>query len=87
MKKILACGVLTLAPAGAAGPAFAADDSNVGSGVNAANNRDFTAAATCVQEVAVVPVLGEHAGNNADSCANGNVLQHESGPWAGWWAA
>ncbi|WP_194927021.1 hypothetical protein [Catenulispora pinisilvae] len=43
-------------------------------GVNAANNWNFTAAAVCLQEVAVVPVLGDWVGDHANNCSNGNVV-------------
>lgn len=36
-----------------------ANDSNFGDGVNAAHNWNFTTSAVCLQEVAVVPVLGD----------------------------
>jgi hypothetical protein len=77
---VLAAGmsVLITTPAMAAEPAAnpSADlDSNLG-GVNAANNWNFTAAAVCLQEVAVVPVLGDWVGDHANNCSNGNVIDH-----------
>ncbi|MGW5135664.1 MULTISPECIES: hypothetical protein [Streptomyces] len=74
MRKIISCGLITMAALSAATPAFAADDSDFGSGVNAANNWNFSAAAVCLQEVAVVPVLGDHASDHVNNCSLGNVL-------------
>ncbi|WP_044851934.1 hypothetical protein [Amycolatopsis orientalis] len=45
-------------------------------GVDAADNWNFTAAVVCLQEVAVVPVLGDWVGNNVNNCSNGNVIDH-----------
>jgi hypothetical protein len=42
--------------------------------VNAPNDWNFSAAAVCFQELAVVPVGGARTGNTVDHCANGNVL-------------
>ncbi|MFF8770190.1 hypothetical protein [Kitasatospora sp. NPDC015120] len=39
---------------------------------------DFGAAASCLQEVAVVPALGSHAAGPAH-CAHGTVLDHAVG--------
>ncbi|WP_244199523.1 hypothetical protein [Amycolatopsis thailandensis] len=67
------------APAMAEGPVDGVLDvvDNVfGGGVNAANNWNFTAAAVCLQEVAVVPVLGDWVGNHVNNCSNGNVIDH-----------
>ncbi|MFG2350299.1 hypothetical protein [Streptomyces phaeochromogenes] len=47
---------------------------NSGSGVDAANTWNFTAAATCVSEVAVVPALGDYSSDHVDNCTNGNVI-------------
>ncbi|ACU75391.1 conserved hypothetical protein [Catenulispora acidiphila DSM 44928] len=74
MKKITALGALTLTTLSLAAPAHADNDSNFGTGINATNN--FTAAAVCLTEVAVVPVLGNWAGNHANNCSNGNVIDH-----------
>lgn len=77
MKKIIALAALALAGASVATPAHADDDdSNFGGGVNAANNWDFTAAAVCLQEVAVVPVTGDWVGDHANNCSNGHVVDH-----------
>ncbi|WP_062438020.1 hypothetical protein [Herbidospora daliensis] len=77
MKKTLMTVVLALGVAWTAGAAHADDpDSNFGGGVNAANNWNFTAAAVCLQEVAVVPVLGDWVGNHVNNCSNGNVIDH-----------
>ncbi|MEU6786811.1 hypothetical protein ABZ912_47105 [Nonomuraea angiospora] len=63
--------LLALGAAGIASPAHADHDSNFGGGVNAANNWNFTAAAVCLQEVAVVPM-----GNHVNNCSNGNIIDH-----------
>ncbi|WP_413755197.1 hypothetical protein [Streptomyces sp. MMBL 11-3] len=76
MKKIMSVAVCALAAAGVASPAVADNDSNFGSGVNAANNWNFTAAAVCLQEVAVVPVLGDYVSDHVNNCSNGNVIDH-----------
>jgi len=74
MRTILTLAALsTLAGLAAASPAQADNDSNFGGGVNAANNWNFTAAAVCLQEVAVVPVLGDYISDHANNCSNGNV--------------
>ncbi|RJQ71567.1 hypothetical protein D5S17_27585 [Pseudonocardiaceae bacterium YIM PH 21723] len=73
-------GVVAASAAGllaAIAPAAMADnDSNFGGGVNAANNWNFTAAAVCLQEVAVVPVLGDYVSDHVNNCSNGNVIDH-----------
>jgi hypothetical protein len=74
MKKIIALAAITLAALTLASPAQADNDSNVGSGVNAANNWNFTAAAVCIQELAVVPVLADWTGNHHNNCSLGNVV-------------
>ncbi|MEV6149607.1 hypothetical protein AB0L53_04630 [Nonomuraea sp. NPDC052129] len=76
MKKAFATTLLILGAAGIASPAYADNDSNFGGGVNAANNWNFTSAAVCLQEVAVVPALGVWVGGHANNCANGNVIDH-----------
>ncbi|MGA4840997.1 hypothetical protein [Streptomyces sp. G45] len=76
MKKMITAAVLVLAGLGPAAPAHADNDSNFGGGVNAANNWNFTAAAVCLQEVAVVPVLGDWTGDHVNNCSNGNVIDH-----------
>ncbi|WP_405942199.1 hypothetical protein [Streptomyces sp. NBC_00207] len=76
MKKIMTAAALTLAALSLGAPAHADNDSNFGGGVNAANNWNFTAAAVCLQEVAVVPVLGDWVGDHTDNCSNGNVIDH-----------
>ncbi|MEU3408552.1 hypothetical protein ABZ766_32010 [Streptomyces sp. NPDC006670] len=76
MKKIITIAAVALAAAAVSVPAHADSDANFGGGVKAANNWNFTAAAVCLQEVAVVPVLGEWAGDHADNCSNGNVIDH-----------
>ncbi|HEY9368304.1 hypothetical protein [Streptomyces sp.] len=77
MRKItVISGLLAATALSAAAPAYADNDSNFGSGVNAANNWNFTAAAVCLQEVAVVPVLGDWVGDHTNNCSNGNVIDH-----------
>ncbi|MFI7133660.1 hypothetical protein ACIBQ1_48845 [Nonomuraea sp. NPDC050153] len=76
MKKAFATTLLALGAVGIAVPAHADNDSNFGGGVNAANNWNFTAAAVCLQEVAVVPVLGDWVGDHVNNCSNGNVIDH-----------
>lgn len=75
MKKIMFAALPALAVSLAAPVAHADNDSGSG-GVNAANNWNFTEAAVCLQEVAVVPVLGDWAGDHVNSCSNGNVIDH-----------
>ncbi|WP_432008080.1 hypothetical protein [Streptomyces parvus] len=76
MRKIITCGLLAAAALSTATPAFADNDSNFGSGVNAANNGNFTAADVCIQELAVVPALSDWTGNHKNNCSNGNVIDH-----------
>ncbi|MFI5721374.1 hypothetical protein [Streptomyces cyaneofuscatus] len=76
MKKIMITALPVLALSLAAPAAHADNDSNFGSGVNAANNWNFTAAAVCLQEVAVVPVMGDHVSDHVNNCSNGNVIDH-----------
>ncbi|MEV0526600.1 hypothetical protein AB0I66_24460 [Streptomyces sp. NPDC050439] len=76
MKKIITAGMLVIGSLALAAPAHADNDSNFGGGVNAANNWNFTAAAVCLQEVAVTPVLGDWVGDHANNCSNGNVIDH-----------
>ncbi|UUV29990.1 hypothetical protein NQK81_35300 [Amycolatopsis roodepoortensis] len=81
MPLVLAFGVSLspAAPAMAEGPVDAtldAVDTVLGGGVTAANNWNFTASAVCLQEVAVVPVLGDWVGNNVNNCSNENVIDH-----------
>lgn len=52
MKKLLVMAVLALGAVGAAGLAHADNDSNFGSGVDAANSRNFTTAAVCLRGLA-----------------------------------
>ncbi|MFE5940312.1 hypothetical protein ACFQ69_33685 [Streptomyces sp. NPDC056470] len=78
MKKIITVAVMALCTAAMTAPGHADNDSNFGSGVNAANNWNFTAAAVCLQEVAVVPVLGDWVGDHTNNCSNGNVLDHSA---------
>ncbi|MFK0181823.1 hypothetical protein ACIQVR_38410 [Streptomyces xanthochromogenes] len=61
-------GALMLVSGALAGPAHADDDSNFGGGVTTANN--WNPAAVCLQEVAVIPVLGD----DVNSCSDGNVI-------------
>ncbi|MCX5226296.1 hypothetical protein ABZY16_17675 [Streptomyces sp. NPDC006553] len=79
MKKIIATTAVAFAALALATPAHADNDSNFGPGVNAANNWNFSAAAVCFQELAVVPVGGAWTGDTANHCTNGNVLDHTAG--------
>ncbi|WP_030206242.1 hypothetical protein [Streptomyces bikiniensis] len=79
MKKIFSVTALALTSLALAAPAHADNDSNFGPGVNAANNWNFSAAAVCFQELAVVPVGGAWDGNTVNHCTNGNVLNHSNG--------
>ncbi|MFE2556737.1 hypothetical protein ACFXGT_11985 [Streptomyces sp. NPDC059352] len=76
MKKIISVAALALTSLALATPAHADHDSNFGPGVNAANNWNFSAAAVCFQELAVVPVGGAWVGDTVNHCVNGNVLNH-----------
>ncbi|MCX4776145.1 hypothetical protein [Streptomyces sp. NBC_01264] len=76
MKKIITAAALVLASVGLAAPAHADNDSNFRGGVNAANNWNFTAAAGCLQETALVPVMGDWTGDHTNNCSNGNVIDH-----------
>ncbi|MFF9103424.1 hypothetical protein ACF1AU_22890 [Streptomyces rubrogriseus] len=74
IRKIISGGLLTIAALSATTPAFADDEANPGSGVDSANNWNFSAVAVCLQEVAVVPVLGDYPHDHANHCSLGNVL-------------
>ncbi|ROQ67169.1 hypothetical protein EDD93_1588 [Streptomyces sp. 840.1] len=76
MKKTISTAALILASLALAAPAHADNDDNFGGGVNAANNWNFTAAAVCLQEVAVVPVMGDYVSDHTNNCSNGNVIDH-----------
>ena len=76
MKKIISAAALALAATAVAAPAYADNDANFGGGVNPANNWNFTAEAVCLQEVAVVPVLGDYVSDHVNNCSNGNVINH-----------
>lgn len=76
MRKIITTVTFAMAALAMAAPAHADNDTNFGGGVNAANNWNFTAAAVCLVEVAVVPVLGDWVGDHANNCSNGNVIDH-----------
>ncbi|MFJ6811491.1 hypothetical protein ACIQRK_36790 [Streptomyces anulatus] len=80
MRKIIVTVALPLLIAAGAAPAHADDgpgnDSNFGGGVSAPNNWNFTAAAVCLQETAVVPVLGGQMPEDFNNCTNGNVIDH-----------
>ncbi|MGE7386283.1 hypothetical protein ACQKM2_12490 [Streptomyces sp. NPDC004126] len=76
MKKITTAAGLVLATVALAAPAHAENDSDFGGGVSAANNWNFTAAAVCLQEAAVVPVLGDYVSDHVNNCSNGNVIDH-----------
>ncbi|MCL7430400.1 hypothetical protein [Streptomyces sp. YS415] len=74
MRKIITCGLLAAAALSAATPAFADNDSNFGSGANATNNWNFSAAEVCLQELAVVPALSDWTSNHKNNCSTGNVI-------------
>ncbi|GLW71035.1 hypothetical protein Kpho02_33340 [Kitasatospora phosalacinea] len=76
MRKIITAAALPLLALTAAAPAQADNDSTFGGLVDAVNNWNFTAAAVCLQEVAVVPVLGDWVGDHVNNCSNGNVIDH-----------
>ncbi|MFE0802717.1 hypothetical protein [Streptomyces sp. NPDC058812] len=44
--------------------------------MSAAGRFGFAAAAVCLQEVAVVPVLGDYVTDHPNNCSNGNVIDH-----------
>lgn len=78
---VLALGMsaLVVTPAMAAEPdpnGGPTNDSNFGDGFNPANNWNFSAAAVCFQELAVVPALSDWTGDNSNNCVNGNVIDH-----------
>ncbi|PBC70490.1 hypothetical protein BX265_7917 [Streptomyces sp. TLI_235] len=76
MKKITALSALALTALALSAPAHADNDSTFGSGVNAANNWNFSAAAVCFQELAVVPVGAPFVGDVSNLCTLGNVIDH-----------
>ncbi|MEU0831008.1 hypothetical protein [Streptomyces sp. NPDC005969] len=79
MKKIIMLAAPPLAIVGMAAPAHADNDSNFGSGVNAANNWNFTESVACLQEVAAVPGNGDWVGDRTNNCSNGSVINHALG--------
>ncbi|MFG2349751.1 hypothetical protein [Streptomyces phaeochromogenes] len=74
MKKITSIAALALVTVGMATPAFADNDDTLSSGVNAATNWAFSAPDVCAQELAVVPALGDWAGDHSGNCSTGNVV-------------
>ncbi|MFE7560582.1 hypothetical protein [Kitasatospora sp. NPDC057500] len=79
VRRPAALALAALALAGAPAPAFAsATASAPASPSTPLFDGDFGAAATCLQEVAVVPALGSHAAGPSH-CANGSVLDHAVG--------
>ncbi|MER7705319.1 hypothetical protein ABTX81_20805 [Kitasatospora sp. NPDC097605] len=87
VRRPAALLVAALALAAAPAPAFASATASTPSssplsegdfGSSPLSGGDFGAAATCLQEVAVVPALGSHAAGPSH-CANGNVLDHTVG--------
>ncbi|MEU9666443.1 hypothetical protein AB0E25_12775 [Streptomyces bobili] len=79
MRKTVIDGLPAVTALTTSTPALAADDGgSFGGGVNAADNSNFTAAAVCLQEVAVVPVLGDWVGDHVNTCSNGNVVDQAS---------
>ncbi|WP_031003621.1 hypothetical protein [Streptomyces sp. NRRL F-5727] len=79
MRKIITCGLMAAAALTAATPAFADHDGGFGSGVDAANHWNSTAADVCVQELAVVPALSDWTGDHKNNCSHGNVVDHATG--------
>ncbi|MGD6741253.1 hypothetical protein ACOKM3_05325 [Streptomyces sp. BH106] len=73
MKKIISAAGLVLAVTALAAPAHASD---LGSGVGVSDDWDFASAATCLQEVAVAPVLGDSVGEHTTHCTDGNLITH-----------
>lgn len=71
MRKIVTCCLLATAALSSATPTFADNDSSFGSGANAPNNWNLTAADVCIQELAVVPALSDWSGNHENNCSNG----------------
>lgn len=76
MKKIMSVAGLALAMTGLAAPAHAVNGSNLGSGVGVSDDWDAGSAATCLQEVAVAPVLGDYVGDHSDHCTDGSLITH-----------
>ncbi|MFG3150227.1 hypothetical protein [Streptomyces sp. NPDC048243] len=76
MRKIITSAALAMVALTMAVPAHADDDTNFGGGINTAHNWNFTAAAVCLQEVTVVPVLGDYMTDHENNCSNGNVIDH-----------
>ncbi|MFJ2741862.1 hypothetical protein ACIO3O_19615 [Streptomyces sp. NPDC087440] len=80
MKKIITVAALTLAAGLMAAPAHAYDDDPTPQGpVEAADNWNFSAGVVCMQEVAIVPVLGQgvgYVGDHSDNCTNGNIIDN-----------
>ncbi|MEE1813325.1 hypothetical protein [Streptomyces sp. BE133] len=60
------------------GPDARHNDSNFGSGVNAANNWNFTESVACLQEVAAVPVIDDWVGDYTNNCSN-SMIDHALG--------
>ncbi|MFB7472701.1 hypothetical protein [Kitasatospora sp. NPDC056184] len=77
VRRPAALVLAALALAAAPAPAFASEPANA-PGSAPAPAWDFSAAAACLQEVAVVPALGSHGAGPAH-CANGTVLDHAVG--------
>ncbi|MFG2311439.1 hypothetical protein ACGFS9_22650 [Streptomyces sp. NPDC048566] len=78
MRKIITTAALATVALAMVAPAHADSDDNFGGAINAASNWNFTAAAVCLQEVAVVPVLGDYITDHANNCSNGNVIDHSA---------
>ncbi|MFJ9127147.1 hypothetical protein ACIRJS_23955 [Streptomyces sp. NPDC102340] len=74
MKKLIGVAGLALAMTGLAAPAHAVNGSDLGSGIGVSDDWDAGSAATCLQEVAVAPVLGDHVGAHADHCTDGSLI-------------
>ncbi|MGW0597449.1 hypothetical protein ACWD11_09920 [Streptomyces sp. NPDC002776] len=76
MRKIITTAVLTAATLALAAPAHADTGEDLGNALNAASNGNFTAAAVCLHEAAVVPFLGDSTGDHVNNCSDGNVIDH-----------
>jgi hypothetical protein len=70
VKKIVTAAVLATAALASAAPASAADGGHVGP-ADPPRPWDFSSAVSCLQEMAVVPVLGHWTGGHGDHCTNG----------------
>ncbi len=75
MKKIITTAALVAAGIAMATLAHADNDSTFGGGL-AAGAWSFTAAAGCLVDAVVDPVLGDVTGDLSNACVNGKVINH-----------